>query len=870
MTIQGVLTAAMDVAFAAVFIVTLRDYLTRRDRVSLAVVLVFGSLAIVLASSAIQSVDPAVAGVLGLVSLPAFLAQPVLVMWLVSQFRQVPRWILWAGIASFVGLMSSLVAATWIGTAKLPAWATTLILFGFVAYYVAYEIGAAIGFATEAPRRAGASRIRLATAGVATALIGVAIAILIFGGVATAGTSGSDGVAVAADITILLAALGYVVAFAPPRLLRRFSQQTIAYAFIRDLNALPDVGAVDQVWDLLRRTAVRASGAARADLVPDGVEASPEPRGRHSFEIPLRSDRGSFGRLRLVIAGSPLFVQDDMELITLLGDRAVRSVEREIFVQEREQLIADLSAASAAKSDFLAAMSHELRTPMNAIIGFSELLLETEDGATEAAVVRSYAEHIHGSGLHLLDLINEVLDLAKVEAGRLELNVVPFDLGELLGQIAATMRPLAERKAITITAALPKSGSVLGDPARIRQIAFNLVSNAIKFTAHGGSVRITGEVDGDDVRISVADDGAGIAPADLHRIFEAFEQVGDQSGTEGTGLGLALSRRLAEAHGGRIEVESALGKGSRFLVRLPRRPTSGASLPSPLPSPLTPALPAPRPAIPTVLVIEDDPAAADLLRVHLESVGFAVTTTADGSQGLAWARELRPDAIVLDILLPDIDGWEVLQRLKQSPATRAIPVLVASVVDDRPLGLALGAVDYFVKPISREPLLEALGRLTFTTKVRSRTVTALVIDPEPAAVARYRSVLEPEGFRVIWAADRAAGEDEARAKRPDLILVDVLLEGGAAFDLIASLKHDPGTSEIPIWVTTPESLAPEERARLHGDVMGIVERGDGALDALRGWLRPTASPPAAGTVPAGSAAPAPTAPPTTAVSGSRA
>jgi signal transduction histidine kinase/DNA-binding response OmpR family regulator len=809
--------------------VTVRDYLARRDRVSLAVAAVFGSLAIVLASSAVQAAAPSVAAAVGLLSLPALLANPILVMWLVYEFRHVPRWILWVGVASAVGLTGVLVAANVVGAKTLTGWETTLILFAFVAYFVAYEIGAAIGFVTEAPRRAGASRFRLVVAGAATALVGIAIAVLIFGGVATAGTPGADAIALIAEVIVLLAALGYVIAFAPPRFIRRFSQQTIAYGFIRDLNALPDSGAVARVWDLLRRTAVRASGAARADLVPDEAALLVEEPGRRAIEIPLRSDRASFGRLRIVVAGQPLFVQDDIELITLLADRAVRAVEREVFIQERERLIADLSAASAAKSDFLAAMSHELRTPLNAIIGFSELLLETEDDG-EIAVVRSYADHIHGSGLHLLDLINEVLDLAKVEAGRLELNVVPFDLGELLGQIAATMRPLAERKAITVTTDASLDGSVLGDPARIRQIVFNLVSNAIKFSGHGGTVRISGESDADEVRIAVSDDGPGIAPADLNRIFEAFEQVGERAGTEGTGLGLALSRRLAEAHGGQIDVESELGAGSRFVVRLPRHASNLATVPA--------VAPAPRPAVPMVLVIEDDPAASELLRVHLESAGFAVTTTASGAQGLAWARDQRPDAVVLDILLPDLDGWEVLQRLKQSAATRSIPVLVASLVDDRPLGLALGAVDYFVKPVSREPLLEALGRLTFTTKVRTRTVTALVVDPEPAAAARYRNLLEPEGFRVLWAADRTAGLELAHDQRPDLILVDVLLPGGAAFDLIASFKRDPATSRVPIWVSTPASLAPDQRARLNGDVVGILEHGDGALEALRGWLRP--------------------------------
>jgi len=327
-TIQGVLTGGIDLAFAVVFVVTLRDYLARRDRVSLAVVAVFGSLAIVLAASIVAKVAPAVSGVVGVVSLVSLLAQPVLMMWLVHQFRPIPRWILWLGVASVVALLGSLIAVSWIGAAHLPAWATTLILFAFVAYYVAYEVGAAIGFATEAPRRAGASRVRLAIAGASTALVGIAIAILIFGGVAAAGTPASEGVNVVVDVIVLVVALGYLAAFAPPRFVRRFSQQTIAYGFIRDLNALPDQGSVAQVWELLRRTAVRASGAARVDVVPEGVEPPADGPGRYTIDIPLQSDRGPFGRLRLVIAGRPLFVQDDIELITLLADRSVRAVER--------------------------------------------------------------------------------------------------------------------------------------------------------------------------------------------------------------------------------------------------------------------------------------------------------------------------------------------------------------------------------------------------------------------------------------------------------------------------------------------------------------------------------------------------------------
>jgi CheY-like chemotaxis protein len=193
---------------------------------------------------------------------------------------------------------------------------------------------------------------------------------------------------------------------------------------------------------------------------------------------------------------------------------------------------------------------------------------------------------------------------------------------------------------------------------------------------------------------------------------------------------------------------------------------------------------------------------------------------------------------VLDILLPDTDGWDVLQRLKRDPRTLAVPVLVVSVIDDRPLGLALGAVDYFVKPVARESLLDALGRLTFTTKVKTRVVTALVIDADAGAAARYRELLEPEGFRVIASVDGSSGRDQAEALQPDLILLDLLLPDIDGFELVARLKADPATSPIPIWVTTPEALDATEKERLNGDVLGIVERGDEALAALKGWLDP--------------------------------
>ena len=525
--------------------------------------------------------------------------------------------------------------------------------------------------------------------------------------------------------------------------------------------------------------------------------------------MPLSLDGRSIGDLDLFVEGSPLFVADDLAVLQLISRRAILAAEREEVLAERERLIVELRSASAAKSDFLAAMSHELRTPLNSIIGFSELLERpiSPDGH-EAATVQEFAGHIHGSGLHLLELINEVLDLAKVEAGKLDLRPTVFDLEELVRQTIDSMQPLADRKAIRLGVEADGRQDVEADRSRIRQVVFNLLSNAIKFTPEGGSVRVLLSGDGRSARLEVVDTGVGIAMDDQASVFEAFKQAPAAAGLEGTGLGLTLARQLVEAHGGTIDLESEVGRGSRFTVVLPlgrasREPVSAAAAATAEPVPAGQRL---------VLAIEDDPSAAELLRVYLEEAGFTFAVAADGRTGVEWATSMRPAAIILDILLPDFDGWEVLQRLKGAEATRDIPVIVVSVVDDAPLGFALGAVDYFVKPVSRDALLGSLGLLTFTTKVQTRVVTALVIDADPAAGASYRAQLEPDGFRVVVADSGEAGMQRARDERPDLILLDLILPDTDGPDLVARLKADPATSDIPIWVTTRGDLD-DARAR---------------------------------------------------------
>ena len=829
MSLDTLLSIALDLAFFGLFAFTFVDYLRRRGPVRRAVVLVFGCLVVVLGAPVLGSMVPAVAPLLSLAVLPALLAQPVLVLWLVSYVRPVPRIALIVAALAFVGLTVALVALIAAGTTAGTPVVTALGVV-LLAYFGLLEGSAAVGFALAARARAGASRSRLLTAAAATGLLALALIVLLGGGLATTpGSPESAATNAIVRVIALLSGLGYLAAFAPPRVLRRLSQQGIVYTFIRDLNSLPSASPVEPIWQLLERTAAGASGATRAQVLVDEPAGEPQP-GTVRATFPLGSERWPGGRLELDLPGHALFLDDDVELISLLVDRATPAAERESFVVERERLIAELQAASAAKSDFLASMSHELRTPLNAIIGFSELLTEGGEEAADAATVATYSEHIHASGLHLLELVNDVLDLARVEAGRLDLKPVQLELNELVRQTVATLQPLADQKHQVVTLDL-QPVEIEADPSRVRQIVLNLLSNAIKFTDAGGEIRLSLILDaGGEARLTVADTGHGIGAADIDRIFDAFHQA-DSEGRprqEGTGLGLALTRQLVEAHGGRVAVNSAIGLGSEFTVRLPVRHL--VVEPDPDHAPVIP------PGKPSVLVIEDDSAARELLRVHLEGAGYTVLATASGRQGLAWVAEARPDAVLLDIVLPDIDGWEILQQLKADPRTRAIPVMVVSVVDNRKLGLALGAVDYFVKPVSREPLLEAIGRLTFTTKVQTRTVTALVIDGDPDAPRRYRELLEPSGFRVIDAPDGASGHQRAIVDRPDLILLDFALPDVDGFELAATLRHDPGTSTIPIWLTAPAGLPPEARARLNGNVQGVLEQGEDALVAMHGWL----------------------------------
>lgn len=477
-----------------------------------------------------------------------------------------------------------------------------------------------------------------------------------------------------------------------------------------------------------------------------------------------------------------------------------------------------LERVSRHKSEFLANMSHELRTPLNSIIGFSELLEDQTFGPLNEKQ-KQYVQTVLSSGRHLLGLINDILDLSKVEAGRMELRPEGFLLSEALSSILATVQTLAGKKGIALEVRQdPRLIHLFADPARFKQIMYNLLSNAIKFTPEKGRVRVEAGLEEDKALISVSDSGIGIGPEDQEKVFQEFQQVesGYARKHEGTGLGLALTKRLVQLHGGTIWVESQPGQGSTFSFTLPLAgPEEGER----------PREEIVRQDAPLILIVEDERAASQLIGTYLTSAGYNVAYAYDGEEALAEARRLRPAAITLDLILPKKDGWEVLQELKQDPSLEAIPVIIISIVDNVELGFGLGATEYFVKPIGRTELLAKLGRLGFGPEGRAGSPTILVVDDDAEAVEFLQATLKLAGFQVITAMGGNDGIRLAKEKRPDLILLDLLMPEVSGFQVVEALKQDPATEKVPIIVVTAKDITQEDKDRLNGYIEALSRKG---------------------------------------------
>jgi signal transduction histidine kinase/CheY-like chemotaxis protein/putative methionine-R-sulfoxide reductase with GAF domain len=527
-----------------------------------------------------------------------------------------------------------------------------------------------------------------------------------------------------------------------------------------------------------------------------------------------------------------------VELLQTFAAQAAVAVENGRLFQAIQDQGRELEIASRHKSQFLANMSHELRTPMNAIIGVSEMLLEDAQDLGRAEEIEPL-ERVLRAGRHLLALINDILDLSKIEAGKMDLHLEAFSVAALVADVAATVGPLVEKNGNRLTVECAADlGAIRADPTRVRQALLNLASNAAKFTEHG-AMAITAtrsrEADGHWVRIVVADTGIGMTAEQTTRLFQDFMQA-DASTTRrygGTGLGLAISRRFCRMMGGDITVRSAPGAGSTFTIRLPvdtvlAGPESDTADAPAAPAAAATATPAAETSSgPLVLVVDDDPTVREVLSRFLTREGFSVVTAGGGLEALARARALHPAAITLDVLMADVDGWTVLTALKNDPTLSDIPVVLLTIVDERSRGYTLGAAEYLVKPVDRDRLVAVLHRLC-----GRRAGRLLIVEDDSAARALIRQALEREGWTVDEADNGRAGLERVAVSPPDAIVLDLMMPEMDGFEFLEALRGQRSQRDIPVVVVTALDLTEDDRRRLDGGVRRVLQKGAYGRDEL--------------------------------------
>jgi GAF domain-containing protein/CheY-like chemotaxis protein len=517
------------------------------------------------------------------------------------------------------------------------------------------------------------------------------------------------------------------------------------------------------------------------------------------------------------------FSKNTVALLQTFAAQSVLAIQNARLFHKIEETGRQLAEASQHKSQFLANMSHELRTPLNAIIGLTEMLREDAESLNQDL---EPLDRVLGAGRHLLALINDILDLSKIEAGRMELHLETFPLAPVIQDVAKTIEPMATKNGNRIVIQCPADlGTMHADQIRFRQSLLNLASNANKFTEKG-TITIAasqGQESGRDwITLAVADTGIGMTPEQMGKLFQEFSQASSRTASKygGTGLGLAISRHFCRMMGGDITVESKPGAGSTFTIRLPRIVQSEQPL-------LSQAHPGHVHSVTEetgqllILVVDDDATVRELVERHLVRSGFAVVTARSGQEGLRLVRELRPAAVTLDVMMPDLDGWTVLAAIKGDPELAGIPVVLMSIVDQKNRGYLLGAADYLVKPVDRTKLVKTLTGICGSAAGR-----ALLVDDDEVVRRGVRQALEPIGWQVTEAENGRLAIEALDAGRPDVIILDLMMPKMDGFEFLDELRSRPGWREIPVVVITAKDLTDEDRDRLNGGVERIIQKRD--------------------------------------------
>ena len=709
--------------FLVIFVAVARSALHERNRASLNTTLLFGAIALVIAQSQITAVLGVRNAAMSFLSILLLLALPYLQLRLVDDFAGVRPVVMRACMAG-IGLAALAVLMGGLGVIDLTAAAAPLVGIA-VLYFFGFGAYAAIGFGREAQRTGGIARKRMALA--AGGSLALSLTLL----VAASGQFVGPTLSSAATMLLgFISGTSFAAAFAPPSILRRAWREPALRSFFSSAAAISPHESRADIIAKLEAGAARATSAGAAHIAlwggqgPLAIQRSGEgplatglvqnvfasQRAQLSLEdsravlaAPISGRGRHLGVLAITGRRAPLFASDDLDLVQLLADQAAVVLDGARLYEELASANRELSEATRVKSEFLANMSHELRTPLNAILGFSGLLTE-QIGASLTDRQRRFLRNIEEAGQHLLELINDVLDLSKVEAGKLELRPEIIALEALLEPVCAAARAGAQPKGVVFESQSQTSEGLLLDPTRVRQILFNLVSNAVKFTPPGGSVLLRSSLDGTDLLFAVTDTGIGIPAESRDRVFGLFERLHEgRVEAEGTGLGLALTKRLVEQMGGSIAFESEDGRGTTFRVCLPdvrTEPVVGKR----------------------ILVVEDERHDADLIVAVAASLGLRAEVVHSLAGTALALRRGRPLAIVLDLRLQDGRGEQLLRDLRDDPLNSSVPVIVVTVEAEPSALLALGADDYLTKPIDRARLERWLTR------------TCKGVRPQPVAV----------------------------------------------------------------------------------------------------------------------------------------